>query len=43
MHATCSTQCILLDLITLTVVGEVYKSWSFLLCHFLHLPLFPLS
>lgn len=34
-HATCTTQLILLNLITLIMCGEKYKSWSSSLCYFL--------
>ena len=39
IRATCPAHLILLDFITRTVMGEVYKSFSSLLCNLLHSPL----
>jgi len=36
IHATCPAHLITLDLITLTILGEEYRSLSFSLCSFLH-------
>ena len=36
IHATCSAHLNLLDLITRTILGEEYRSWSSQLCSFLH-------
>jgi len=36
--ATCPAHLILLDLITRTILGKEYKSWSSSLCSFLHSP-----
>ena len=36
--ATCSANLILLDLITRTILGEQYRSWSSSFCSFLHSP-----
>ena len=38
IRATCPTHLILLDFITRTILGEVYKSFSSSLCNFLHSP-----
>jgi len=36
--ATCPTLLILLDVITCTILGEEYRTWSSSLCSFLHSP-----
>ena len=38
IRATCPAHLILLDFITRTILGETYKSFSFLLCNLLHSP-----
>jgi hypothetical protein len=38
IHATCPAHLIFLNFITLCILGEEYKSCSFLLCSLLHLP-----
>ena len=38
IRATCPAHLILLDFITRTILGELYKSFSSLLCNFLHSP-----
>jgi hypothetical protein len=38
MHATFPAHLILPDVVTLKTYGEEYKSWSSLLCSFLHPP-----
>src|SRR5215467_996639 len=38
IRATCPAHLILLDLTTCTILGEEYRSFSSLLCNFLHSP-----
>ena len=38
IHTTCPTHLILLDFITRAILGEEYRSFSSLLCNFLHSP-----